>query len=212
MRMRAFVPSFALCLVGAGAAQAAGEGQDWDGDYGAKAKRRSDFTLGFSGGLGFGRADGYPNEVEKIDDEAYRSNTEVGFDNGGAIWLGVAFNDYLSFGLGVGSLKISGNDRKASGGAFLFHVDAYPLFGVHENLRDLGIFANLGAGSVTITGGREDAVGGSMAYVESGVVYERWRLWRIAMGPSVSIIHMWSESANMTGALFGGRFAFYSGP
>ena len=45
-----------------------------------------------------------------------------------------------------------------------------------------------------------------------GAVYERFRLWRFAFGPSVSVIHMWSDSAKLTGALVGGRIAFYGGP
>ena len=35
---------------------------------------------------------------------------------------------------------------------------------------------------------------------------------RISMGPSVSLIHVWSESASATTALVGARLAFYGGP
>ena len=212
MRILAALGLATVCLMSASAARAEGGNKEWDGDYGAKAKRRSDFTLGMSGGLGFGKAAGYPNEIDKLDDNDYRSSTGVGLDNGGAIWLGVAFNDYVSFGLGIGGLGVSGNDRKASGGGFIFHVDTYPLFALHRNLQDLGVFANVGAGGLSIEGGPDRADGGSMAYLEGGFVYERWRFWRISTGPSVSLIHMWSTSASTTGVLLGGRFAFYSGP
>jgi hypothetical protein len=178
----------------------------------SKPTRRSDFTLGASGGFGFGRASGYPNEIQKIGDKQYRSNTKLGVGSGGAVWLGVAFNDYLTFGLGMGGLNLSGNDRDASAGAFLFHVDAYPLFDVHKSLQDLGVFAHLGTGPLQIKGGEEEADGGLMAYVEGGLVYERLRLWRLGIGPTVSVIHMWSDSAQLTGALIGGRVAFYGGP
>jgi hypothetical protein len=176
------------------------------------AKRRSDFTIGTSGGFGFGKASGYPNEIQKIGDSAYKSNTKLAMGSGGLIWLGVAFNDYVSFGLGMGSLSLSGSDRDASAGVFAFHVDTYPLFGLDKNLQDLGVFGNFGTGPLTIKGGLEDADGGLLAYVEGGAVYERWRLWRFAFGPSVSVIHMWSQSAKLTGALVGGRIAFYGGP
>lgn len=178
----------------------------------AKPIRRSDFTIGTSGGFGFGRASGYPNEIQKIGDSQYRSNTKLGLGSGGAVWLGVAFNDYLTFGLGMSSLALTGNDREASTGAFIFHIDAYPLFDVDESLRDLGVFAHLGTGPLTIKGGKEEADGGLMAYVEGGLVYERLRLWRFGIGPSVSLIHLWSDSAELTGALVGGRIAFYGGP
>jgi hypothetical protein len=112
----------------------------------------------------------------------------------------------------MGSLSLSGNHRDASAGVFGFHVDAYPLFDVDKNLQDLGIFANVGTGPLTIKGGADDAEGGLMSYLEGGVVYERFRLWRISLGPSVSVLHMWSESATATGALVGVRAAFYGGP
>ncbi len=212
MKLRAVLPAIIAVLLGTGAAHAQVENKEWDGAYDAKAKRRSDFTVGTSGGFAFGRASGYPNEIDKIDDRRYRSNTKLGAGSGGLIWLGVAFNDYLSFGLGMGGLSLKGNDREASAGIFAFHVDAYPLFDVHPALQGLGITANLGTGPLQIKGGPDEADGGLMAYVEGGVVYEPLRLWRFAFGPSASIVHMWSESARMTGALVGGRLAFYGGP
>jgi hypothetical protein len=201
--------SLSLLVAGAAHAQAAAETRE---SPPSKPTRRSDFMLGTSGGFGLGRASGYPNEIQKIGNGQYRSNTKLGLGSGGAIWLGVAFNDYLTFGLGMGSLNLSGNDREASAGAFLFHVDVYPLFDLHPSLRDLGVFTHLGTGPLTIKGGEEDADGGLMAYVEGGLVYERLRLWHFGIGPSVSLIHMWSDSAQITGALLGGRVAFYSGP
>jgi hypothetical protein len=177
-----------------------------------KSTRRSDFTIGMSGGFGFGRANGYPNEIQKIDDKAYRQNTKLGVGSGGLIWLGVAFNDYLTFGFGLGNFKLSGNDREASAGVFGFHIDAYPLFEVDKNLQDLAVFTNLGTGPLKITGGPEEADGGLLAYVEGGLAYERLRFWHFGFGPSASVLHMWSNSAQATGAVVGLRLAFYSGP
>jgi hypothetical protein len=178
----------------------------------SKPTRRSDFTIGTSGGFSFGRANGYPNEIEKIDDKAYRQNTKLGIGSGGFTWLGVAFNDYLTFGFGLGNFRLSGNDREASAGVFGFHLDAYPLFDVEKNLQDLAVYTNVGTGPLKITGGPEDADGGLLAYVEGGVAYERLRFWRFGFGPSASVLHMWSNSAQATGALVGVRLAFYSGP
>ena len=212
MRLGAVVSVGMVSLLAAGVARAEGANAPDNTGYEVKAKRRSDFTLGASGGIGFGRAAGYPNEIQKIDDKAYRSNTRMALGSGGLVWLGVAFNDYLTFGLAFGGFSLSGNDKKASAGLFGFHIDAYPLFDVDRNLQDLGFFGNFGTGPLSITGGPEKADGGLMAYVEGGVVYERFRLWRIGFGPSASLVHMWSESAQATTALIGGRFAFYGGP
>jgi hypothetical protein len=199
-----------VCLSASGVARA--QSADVRQTPAAEPTRRSDFTIGTSGGFGFGRASGYPNEIQKIGDPQFRSNTKLGLGSGVAAWLGVAFNDYLTFGLGMSSLSLTGNDHEASAGAFIFHVDAYPLFDVDASLRDLGVFAHLGTGPLTIKGGPEEAEGGLMAYVEGGLVYERIRLWRFGIGPSVSLIHLWSDSAQLTGALVGGRIAFYGGP
>lgn len=178
----------------------------------SQATRRSDFALGVSGGFGFGRASGYPNEIDKIGDPAYRSNTKLGVGAGNLLWLGVAFNDYLTFGVGFGGFTLSGNDRDAKAQVFAFHVDAYPLFSLDENLKDLGVFANVGTGPLTIKGGPKEADGGAMSYIESGLVYERLRLWHFGIGPSASLIHTWSESVTSTSALVGVRVAVYGGP
>lgn len=213
MRTRAALLAGVVGVLVASTARAqTSEGGGDTTNFAVHAKRRSDFTIGSSGGFGFGKASGYPNEIDKIDDPAYKSNTKLALGSGGLVWLGVAFNDYLSFGLGMGGLGLSGNDREASAGVFAFHIDAYPLFDVDESLQDLGFFGNFGTGPLSIKGGREDADGGLLGYVEGGAVYERLRLWRISFGPSVSVIHMWSDSAKLTGALVGGRVVFYGGP
>jgi len=214
MRIRAALSASLFLAVSSAAGLAHAEG-DANGPSPAsvgKPTRRSDFTLGASAGFGFGRASGYPNEIDKIGAKAYRSNTKLAVGNGGLIWLGVAFNDYLTFGIGLGGFSLSGNDRDASAGLFGFHVDAYPLFDVNKNLQDLGVFANVGTGPMTIKGGPDEADGGLMSYVEGGLAYERLRLWQVGIGPSVSVIHLWSESATVTGALVGARVAFYGGP
>ena len=51
-----------------------------------------------------------------------------------------------------------------------------------------------------------------MSYVEGGVAYEHFRFWQIASGPTLSMLHMWSQSASQSGALAGWRFSFYGGP
>lgn len=212
MRIGAGLVVGLVATLTAGVARAEGENTPDNTGYEKTAKRRSDFTFGTSGGFGFGKASGYPNELQKIGDSAYRSSTKLGLGNGGLFWLGVAFNDYLSFGFAFGGFSLSGNDRDASAGVFGFHIDAFPLAAYGENLRDLGVVMNFGTGPLTIKGGPEEADGGLLAYVEGGVFYERWRLWRFGIGPAVSVTHMWSDSAQATGALFGGRLAFYAGP
>lgn len=212
MRLGAIVPCSFAFLLAAGLARAEEAPGDAATNYATKAKRRSDFTIGTGGAWGLGHASGYPNEIQKIGDSQYRSTTKLGLGSGGGAWLGVAFNDYLTFGLGFGVVNASGDGRKAGGGGFLFHVDLYPLFAVSPHLEDLGVFGNFGAGGLRITGGKEDANGGFVSYVEGGLSYEHFRFWRMACGPTLSVLHLWSESANLSGVLLGARLAFYGGP
>ncbi|HVY31764.1 MAG TPA: hypothetical protein VHB79_34750 [Polyangiaceae bacterium] len=198
-----------VALLSAGVARA----EDDNVNRPVHATRRSDFTAGLSVGAAFGRASGYPNEVQKIDDTAYRQNTKLGAGPDQFLWLGVAFNDYLTFGLGFGGVSLTGNDRTGKATIYGFHIDAYPLFDLNKNLQDLGVFANIGTGPLTITGGgREDAKGGAMSYLEGGLVYERLRLWRFGIGPTLSVSHMWSETAKLTATQAGLRVAIYTGP
>jgi hypothetical protein len=214
MKLRVTLLAGACASLAASVAQAqSGAGASSSADYAVKSERRSDFTMGAQLGLGFGKASGYPNEIDKIDAPAYRQHTKLALGSGGLVWLGVAFNDYVSFGIGGGSLSLSGNDRDASAGVFAFHVDGYPLFDLSPALKDLGLFGNFGTGPLTIKGGdREQADGGLLSYLEAGVVYERLRLWRFAIGPTASVIHMWSDSGKLTSGLVGVRVAFYGGP
>lgn len=199
-------------LLGTQAAWASMPDSDWDGDYDQKAERRSDFTFGLFNGFVLGAARGYPNELEKIDQSKYESRTGLGMGSGGGGYLGVAFNDYFTFGIGTMGFNVKDDDLEASGGGLIFHVEAFPLFRVAPALRDLAIFADFGAGGASIEGGPETADGGLMSMVSLGAAYEPWRLWRFAFGPSASYTHMWSSSLTLKGAMVGLRVAFYGGP
>lgn len=211
MTKRFGLPLALAGLLATGVAHAEGE-DTTDTNRPVKSLRRSDFAAGLSLGAAFGRASGYPNEVQKIDDPAYRSNTKLGAGLSQFLWLGVAFNDYLTFGLGFGGVGLSGNDRTGKAQVYGFHIDAYPLFAINENLKDLGVFTNVGTGPLKITGGKEEADGGLVSYLEGGLVYERLRLWHFGIGPTLSVTHLWSESAQLTATQAGLRVAIYGGP
>jgi hypothetical protein len=208
MRVQVVVPASLLLLSLTGLAHAEGQA-DRPSD---KPVRRSDFTFGASGGLAFGRASGYPNKVQDLGDPAFKSNTHLALGSARMFWLGVAFNDYLTFGFAFGAASLSGNNRTAKAGLFGFHIDAYPLFDVDPNLRDLAVFGHFGTGPLTITGGPNEANGGLVAYVEGGLAYERLRFWRFGFGPTLSVQHLWSETATSTEGVAGLRLAFYGGP
>ena len=87
MRIRVALLVGSLGLLGSVAAHAQGsETTSSNPDLTTVAKRRSDFTIGTSGGFGFGKASGYPHEIPKSGDRAYKSNTKLAQGSGGLIW------------------------------------------------------------------------------------------------------------------------------
>lgn len=209
----------------------------WEAGYDpGKQKLRSDFTAGIGLGIGFGSASGYPNEVAKMDDPRYKADTGFGGGNAASLWLGVAFRDWLVFGVGfhpytiqnsecpavVGeNSELPGNCIAAFGAAFMLHLEAYPFFYQSPALEKLGIFTEMGAGPRSIKKGIvEDqrvrqatvAEGGAMAFMSLGVVYEAIRLGHFAMGPYLQGSHEWSETLRADQLVLGFRAVFYGGP
>ncbi|HWZ87198.1 MAG TPA: hypothetical protein VNW92_00060, partial [Polyangiaceae bacterium] len=112
----------------AGEAHADANENDWDGGYKIVATRRSGFVAGISLGLALGNADGYPNKLAKIDDVNYERNTKFALGGSNRLWLGGALTDWFVFGLGLTAVSLQHENAKATGSAFIFHVEGYPLF------------------------------------------------------------------------------------
>lgn len=182
----------------------------------APATRRSGFTLGTSFGLMGGGASGYPNELAKIGDPAFRASAS-GLGGGGFIWLGGALSDWLNFGLGGGGGSFGNADFTWSGGAFLFRVETFPLFSLGENYRDLGLSFDFGTGPGTIVRKADDqevSGNGILSLIGIGVFWEPWRIadGHLVAGPALSFMHGFSEWQTISFATLGLRGAFYGGP
>lgn len=191
------------------------ENQYWDGDYGEKAQRRSDVVLGASTGLVLGSAIAYPNEVEKIDDPDYEVSTGFGVGSNFAFWIGGALKDWFVFDVGGFGINMTGSDVKASGGGVFFQVETYPLYAMGGHLRDLAIYANFGAGSLTLDNPDPDGDDGEAGFVSvlgAGVAYELFRVGHFAFAPNASYSHQWSQTGSAHFTQFGLRAVFYGGP
>lgn len=182
----------------------------------ARPTRRYGFTLGTSYGIGAGDASGYPNDLAKIDDPAWRSHTG-GFATGGSLWLGGAITDWFTFGLGTEFASAQGSQAKTSGGAFMFRVQAFPLFERGGIWRDLGVFADFGTGGGTIQlkSGQELANGGAMSMITGGAFWEaiHWFGSRhVVSGPELWWQYQWSNSLEERTGILAFRTQFYGGP
>lgn len=213
MRARVAFSLIPLFLLTARLGLAAEKDSQWDGGYDLKATRRSGFVIGLASNVMIGAATGYPNQLAQLDVPAYRQSTGAAAGASGDIWIGGALTDWFTFGLGASGVALNGNDRKASGGAFTFRVEGYPLFYQGGTLRDVALFGHFGAGGIKIQGGNKEAAdGGFMSLASGGVAWEPIKLWQIRMGPSLGYLHMWSESLTLNAAVIEWRATFYGGP
>ncbi len=179
-------------------------------------ERRCGLSLGIVAGGMLAAVEGFPNDSEKIDRE--RFFTETGFAGGGQVssWIGVAITDYFVFGLGghFGALKSSDHDTSFFGGNF--HIDAFPLYMLGGEWRELGLNVDAGVSTATTSHVDEPDVGliesGGASRVAVGVFYEGFRWWKLSMGPFATYDQLWSTSAYRPTAWIGWRTAFYVGP
>lgn len=185
----------------------------WDGGYQQVATRRSGFMIGLGAGVGVGSAYGYPNELAKLGDPAFKRSTATAVGATNRLWFGGALTDWFVFGIGLAGLNLKHGQTTVTGGAYIFHVEGYPLFYRGGTFRDLSLFGDFGAGSMKITGnGREDANGGLMSNLGMGVAYTPVRFWKFTFGPAIEYWHVWSQTLTLDSVALEARFTFVGGP
>ncbi|MBM4357399.1 MAG: hypothetical protein FJ096_04740 [Deltaproteobacteria bacterium] len=161
-----------------------------------KRERRGGLTFGVALGPMAGSARGYPNDLKTIGRP--ESLTETGFSAGGAGsgWLGITFNDYLSFGLAGYGGAMSSAQHLTRTTAFAFRVEAYPAYALGGPFRDLGLSVESGIGVASTTlhdGGAKVIESGAASRVALGAFWEGVRLWKLGMGPFVSADLLWGS-------------------
>ncbi len=208
---------FLCALVGLGFnarnARADSANNDWDGGYKQVATRRSGFMLGLTTGLAVGRAYGYPNELAKLDVARYERNTAFALGRANRLWLGGALTDWFVFGFGLEGISLKRDNITAAGGAYIFHVEGYPLFYRGGVFRDLSLFGDFGAGGMKITGlDRNDANGGLLSVIGLGAGWDPVRFWHFNFGPAVLYTHLWSQTLTADTVSLEARLTFVGGP
>lgn len=192
---------------------AADDPNDWES---TPRTRRSGFTVGTSFGLMGGASSGYRNKVSEVGNPAYRASVN-GLGGGGFIWLGGAFTDWFNFGIGGGGGNFGNADFQWSGGAFIFHIEAFPLFSLGEGWRDVGVSFDFGTGPGTIVrkSDNEEVSGdGTLSLAGMGLFWEPWRIagGHLTAGPAISFLYGFTEWQKTSVGMVGLRGAFYGGP
>jgi hypothetical protein len=181
----------------------------------APATWRSGFVFGLAGGLLMGSSRGYPNRFDAIDNVDYYADVQ-GVGSGGELWIGGALADYFVFGLGLSGGSWKNDKLQSTGGAFVFHLEGFPLFSLGGPWRNAGLFADFGTGSreIKYDNGTSRAGGGGMSMAGVGAFYELWRFLgnHVTTGPYVAYTYMGNNTLSSDMVAIGFRSVFYGGP
>lgn len=187
--------------------------EEWDGNYGIRAERRSGLAIGADVGIGFGDVSGYPNNATKVGVSRYESNTGFALGTIGKAWVGGSVRDWFSFALGVELLQLHADELVSRGGAFMLRTEVYPLWSKGSWYRDLGVYGDFGLG---VLRNREGTVvraeGGSVGLVGFGVFHESLRLGHFTFGPTLGYSGYFSETLEGHIGQLGIRASFNSSP
>jgi len=211
--MRKAVPALAALLLLAGRARA--DAGDSGADYQpAKATRRSDFALGSGIAGTFGTIGGYPNDAAKIGQSQYHTSTGPTGGITNTLWLGAALRDWLVVGIGLSGSTVAGSGTLSQGGAFIVHVEGFPLFYRGGAFRDLSVVGDFGVGGRTVKRASEEvANGGAASFVAVGLLYEPWRAGKhFSAGPLLQVAEQFSDTMSCTLVMAGLQIAYYGGP
>jgi len=189
---------------------------DWEAGYNpGRAQRRSDFAMGVTMGAMVGSVSGYPNDANKINVDQYRASTGAAAGPETGLWLGGALRDWFVVGVGMSFGSVAGGDATLSrGGAFVLHLEGFPLFSLGGPFRDLALVGEVGTGSRNLfKGSASTADGGVTSYIAAGVLYEPIRIGKhISAGPTLQLARQFSETLSGTFAIAAFQIAYYGGP
>lgn len=177
-------------------------------------ERRAGFTFGIAPALTLGTVAGYPNDARKIGRAAYYTQTGVGVGGAGSFWLGGALTDGFTFGAGLSGNYTSVSGDRYTNVSFIFHLEAFPLFPLGGQWREVGLFGETGLGSASLApvddSSKKLVDSGAVSRLALGVFYEGLRFSRFSAGPFASMEYVWSDSLRHGAALLGFRTVLYA--
>jgi hypothetical protein len=184
----------------------------------ADHRYRSGFAVGLSLGAGLGSASGYPNNSQDIGNPAYYSAGGFMAGGYGQLFVMGALSDYLSFGFWFGHSSLRNADWRSDGNGGGFRIECFPLVGIFPALQGLGILANLGIGSGTLTSTNPSLpqANGTQSFAGAGLFHE-WGFayghdGHFAFGPALEFDAIWSQPFEQHGVVASARLAYYGGP
>jgi hypothetical protein len=183
-----------------------------EGEFEIVTERRGGFVLGVLAGPTLGGAKGNPSAKATRDDPSFEQDAGIGMGYRITPFLGGALTDWFTFGLGMSFASLANSDYQTRVDTFVFHLEAYPLYGEGGVFRDLGLAADFGAGTSSIRSKALDekvAESGVASTVGLGVFWEPLRMWQLAGGPYVGYQRNWSRWYGRDDVMVGFRMMFY---
>ncbi len=180
-------------------------------------ERRGGFALALTLGYGAGEYHGYPLTVAALNDPNERQSTGFALANNISLWLGTSPRDWLSVGLGVSLMSVSGSETTGSSAGIVFHVEGYPLYALGGIFRDigLGLDGGLGLSNLYDVADTKDqsqpiAESGALSTLGFSAFWEPWQIWHLSMGPALNYTHSFSQTMTINQLTLGFRTALYS--
>jgi hypothetical protein len=214
-----FFPCVSLAAATAAAAAAVPTGTTVSAtDLEAPHRLRSGVVVGITLGAGPVGASGYPNESVKIGDPAYYSASGWMLGGSGSLFVLGALTDYLSFGFWYAHAASSNAHWASTGDGGGFRVEAFPLIALLPRFAGLGLVAQFGLGSGSLsskTPGLPSSEG-TQSFIGAGAFYE-WAFGHFigghfGIGPNLEYDTIWSLPFERHGLVAAARLAFYGGP
>lgn len=181
----------------------------------AANEHRGGFTVGLAAASGLGASNGFPGDSKKIGRERYYTESGLGFAPSSSLWLGGAFADWLTFGVGGGYGAIYNADTLTTAPTLLFHTDVYPFYPLGGQWRNLGAMTEFGLSFAKTIDTETDKTlidGSGASYIFAGGFWEGIQAWKLKMGPYAGVNYVFSQTIRRPVAALGFRISLYTSP
>jgi hypothetical protein len=181
----------------------------------AQPTRRGSLAVGVMLGVGAASIVGYPNDVTKIGYASWYTVTGARPATLSQLWIGAAVTDWFTLGVGGSyNLLLDTGSNTAMSYGVVFRVEAFPLFPLGGQLRDLGVLFEAGPYLATVKDASGTAIVDSAlaSLVGGGIFYEGIHTWKIAQGPYLVGDYLWSDTARRPAIFAGWRVSLYRRP